>query len=352
MIIIFPRQEKALAEQEKANKLLEAKKLGVSAGRLQAEADAAAGGTTTAPVDEAETSEEEEEVGTSRLRGLRAVVSDPDPPTRSTAQASASAVVAKKTNKPPRGGSTGGSGGSAPGAANANTANSNKPSATVGEAPRTTSATTNTVARPVATVAAPVRGKKATDLPKFSETLLAEYKDATSDSVFFEESKSHAQLRSIVRYAGNVREKVAELQPTSAEYKSWSLVLKRFSIIETGVKIVRMKLATGKGHQKAMLQQFRWLESFRTADPVVKEYVEPKYLSDLRKECMSECEFGLDAARAMSFAQELRMGGDEAIIRFTRIGVVAVLRDEKSETIDVSNRLRLGMGAALRTVLV
>ena len=42
------------------------------------------------------------------------------------------------------------------------------------------------------------RGKRCTDLPKFSASLLEEYCEAGCDSVFFRNDQNHAQLRSIV----------------------------------------------------------------------------------------------------------------------------------------------------------
>ena len=99
---------------------------------------------------------------------------------------------------------------------------------------------------PVVAQAAAGRGKKATDLPMYSITLAEEYALATHDSVFFDNNINLPQMRSLVRYEGQLREKVAGLTPESDEHSQLTVTLKRFHLIESGIKIQRLSLTSAK----------------------------------------------------------------------------------------------------------
>jgi len=188
-----------------------------------------------------------------------------------------------------------------------------------------------------------IGGKKSTDLPAHTLKLLAEYGSAGEDSVYFDNQKNHAQLRSIMRYENIVREKLSFLTKGTENHNMWTVILKRLQLIELGIQIQRKKGGSAKGAASLALQDYKQLTTLVNAFPEIPEYVQPEALEVTVLEFSCEVEFGGSKATAAVFAKRISFfpeGGFSFII----LGVDAVLRrDDESATTVIVDRLRTAL---------
>lgn len=206
-----------------------------SAGFAQAEADAAAGVGV-----QAISSSEEDAPRRRARRGLQSSLSDPATPLAQAPQGKAKAAKAAAVPKVM----------AAPKAAKAAVAPKGvpHPAQATRAAPAVSKGSSGAAsgARPTADTGAGARGKKPTDVLAHSQSLAIEYAFADETSVFFSNDLNHAQMRSITRYEGQVRDKIAAIPADNPEKDELGLVLKRYQLIEAGIKIVRLKLGCAK----------------------------------------------------------------------------------------------------------
>ena len=167
---------------------------------------------------------------------------------------------------------------------------------------------------------------------------------ADETSVFYDNDKNSAQIRSVIRYQAQIKEKLASLQEGSEAANAEILTLKRLTFVECGIKLVRAQNAPAKDLPKSMLEQFRRLVAQTEAPPAIPDFRMPEFLTNLSLRYMAEGEFGEDITRSGEFADALE--GNAVPARWVRCGIVALLREQKKETIDVVRRMSLGLTAA------
>lgn len=300
-------------------------------GAQQAEADAAAG---CKKVQDSDSSDGEP--ARRRVRVLSAESSDPVPP-----KPELSPRVARTL---PGGGTTGHKDQRAPRAQQGAAKPAAKAPASSSNAVKAEKDSAK-AARPVVPPTAGAgagRGKIKTDTIKHAESLITEFGAVGQDSVWFNNETNSAQLRSIVRYAGQVRERIA-LMPSSVtpEKTECEMALKRFEVLEAVIKIVRLPTSPQKSLAKTALEHIRRLNSLLLVAPQIPNFNFPGCFVELKLQYMADGEFGEDNTRAADFSNELKSVKDP--IRFVRYGIVAALRLLKCETSQVVQRIRTGV---------
>ena len=119
--------------------------------------------------------------------------------------------------------------------------------------------------------------------------------------------------------------------------------MKRYQLIEAGIKISRVRLQAGGKYSRGALQMIQQLDTFSAAAPVVAEHVWPDALTVLKAEYMSEADFGADVAKSTALVDILiGLDDSEQCWRTIRLGLVELLREAKMECSLVAEKIRLG----------
>ena len=147
--------------------------------------------------------------------------------------------------------------------------------------------------------------------------------------MFFEAECSKAQLRSLQRFEEQLRAK--KEQANTENEPELSLALKRFHVIEQGIKISRLPLTHGHGTRglKHLSDPFDTLDRFAAEDPIIPGYSIPMFLRNFRIDREVEVNFGADKD---SMALIVKLLGDlppDEQRQHVHEGVVSVLRDDR-----------------------
>ena len=170
------------------------------------------------------------------------------------------------------------------------------------------------------------KGRKGTDLVVYGEKLMTEFQTADGDSVFFDIAKITAQLRSLARYEGQVRQKIGKATSGSEDEAALQLSLKQLQVVESAIKVVRMPLTLAARNFAPLQTALQVLDDFMAQEPVIRNAQSPRWFILFRVERDMEANFGKDEEHTR-LVSLLKLVTSEEQEQFVKQALTTVLRE-------------------------